>query len=234
MLRGAICEDNVFTRKKLVQLIESFGGIEIVCCAGTGKELLAFAKEAEIDLVFLDICLPDLSGIEVAKFIREQHPFSEIIFITSHDDYLKEAIELYATDYIAKPPSGARLQATLERIKQKRFANKKILELKSEDDLVFIPENDIYMIVALGRKVRICTGNHQLEANHSLKEMQSMLGPNFFRASRSYIVNVGKVTGVGPCSRSSFELLFGNSYKAYLSKSLYEDFRTRMKTVNHF
>jgi len=228
MLRGVIAEDNAFTRAKLVEIIGSFG-VEILYCTGSGEELLEFLKNKETDLIFLDIGLPGLSGIEVANCIRRHYPFTDIIFITSHDKYIKAAVELYATDYITKPLNVARLKSTIERLKQKYMLGK-TLELSSGDEIVLVQENDIYMVEALRRRVKVYSSRDILEADHTLKEMQSLLCDNFFRTSRSFLVNVNKVTSVRPCSRTSFELQFGNyCHKAYLSKNLYEDFRSRIK-----
>lgn len=229
MLNCAIAEDNLCFRKTLEGIIKSWEGIKLIYCTDTGRGLLEYLGKNEIDLVFLDIGLPDLSGLEVARTIRAQDSLCEIIFITSHNQYVREAVEVYAADYITKPLDVRRLRKTMDRIIKRNSSTEKTLEVITGEGTKYIPENTIFMIEAMGKKVRIYQGKDQLEANHSLREMQAKLSSRFFRSSRSYLVNIEKVTGIRPCSRTSYEVEFASSCKAYLAKGLYENFRCQVK-----
>lgn len=229
MLNCAIAEDNLCFRNTLEEIVKSWEGIKLSYCTDTGRDLLNYLGQNETDLVFLDIGLPDLSGLEVARTIRAQDPLCEIIFITSHNQYIREAVEVYAADYITKPLDVRRLRETMDRIIKRNSGTEKTLEVSTREGTKYISENKIFMIEAMGRKVRIYRGKDELEANHSLREMQARLSSRFFRSSRSYLVNIEKVTGIRPCSRTSYEIEFANSCKAYLTKGLYENFRCQVK-----
>lgn len=110
MLRGIIAEDNSLIRKTLEDVILSFGSIDIIYSVGSGDELWEILEFFLPGILFLDIGLPGRSGIEITRHARLYHPFIEIVFITSHEKYLKEAVELYAADYILKPLNVARLK----------------------------------------------------------------------------------------------------------------------------
>lgn len=229
MIRGVIAEDNLCFRESLEQLIKSRGDIEIVFCSDTGEAILSYFQDQDADVAFLDIGLLDMSGLEVARCIRAQSPLCELIFITSHDQYVRDAVGLYAADYIAKPLDEKRLHETLDRIVLKSFGTDRTLEVSTERGIMYIPENEIFAIEALRKRVVIYWKKGITEANHSLREIQSRLGANFFRSSRSYLVNVKKVTGIKPYSRSCYELTFVNRISAYLAKEYYDEFRRHVK-----
>lgn len=231
MIRGVIAEDNHCFRKSLEQLIKSRGDIEIVFCSDTGEAMLGFFQGQDADVAFLDIGLPDISGLEVARRIRVQSPLCELIFITSHDQYVRDAVRLYAADYIAKPLDEKRLHETLDRIVLKSFGTDRTLEVSTERGILYIPESEIFVIEALRKRVVIYWKKGITEVNHSLRDIQSRLGSNFFRSSRSYLVNVKKVTGIKPYSRSCYELTFVSNNRAYLAKENYEEFRKQVKSL---
>lgn len=232
MLRGFIAEDNPYFREELREIISSCQGIEIVLQSDNGVEILENLEVMEPDVVFLDIGLPGLSGIEVAKQIRINHPSVEIVFITSHDQYIKDAVELYAVDYIQKPLDAQRLKKTIDRITGHGIG--RVLELEVRGNKVLLRECDINMVESLKNKVKIYCKDGDLEAYYTLNQIQSMLGNGFYRSNRSYLVNVKRVTGVRPSTRSSFELLFGaKPYKAYLARKQYEEFRREVKKLNN-
>lgn len=229
MIKGVIVEDDTHFRNKLVQIITSFHFIEIEYCTENGEDLLKVIDKINPEMVFLDIGLPGISGLETAKCIRTNHPDTEIIFITGYDDYLKEAVELYAADYIAKPLNVARFRETLKRIKRKMLTTQKLLQIKSEGKIELLRENDIFFVEASQKKAIIHTLRSDLEADHSLKELEETLSTKiFFRTSRSYLVNIQKIRHVKPFSRTSYEISFRDkNCKAYLSSILYHKFRRK-------
>ena len=229
-MKAVVVEDNLKFRKTLVEIVESWG-IDFVCCAESGEELLSFLEDHCPDLAFLDISLPKVSGLEVARYIRKHYPMCEIIFITSHDHYVKDAVQLYAADYITKPLDLERLRSTIERLKHKATRVDNTLEITAGQEVHFLREGDINFVQALRNNVIIYLHDGQMEANHSLKEVQAMVGEGFFRTSRSYLVNLAKVTGIKPYSKTSYELTFTGMGSAILSKKLYEEFRRQVKNI---
>jgi len=234
VIKGAIAEDDIPFRNKLVQIITSFRFIEMEYCTENGEDLLKVIDKINPGIVFLDIGLPGISGLEAAKCIRANHPDAEIIFITGYDDYLKEAVELYAADYITKPLNVARLKKTLKRIKRKMLTTQKFLQIKSGEKIELLRENDIFFAEAFQKKTIIHTLKKDFEADHSFKELEEIFSAKiFFRTSRSYLVNIQKINYVKPFSRTSYEISFRNkNCKAYLSSNLYHKFRRKGKELN--
>lgn len=94
------------------------------------------------EVVFLDIDLPGMSGVEVAQKLRSTHTDIEIVFITSYTDFRSDAIELYAADYITKPINATRLIRTLQRITEMYTRQQRVLEIPVGDNIELIREQD--------------------------------------------------------------------------------------------
>lgn len=235
MLTGAIVEDNSLIRIQLVQLLTATGLIKIIFSKETGEDFFTAIHSCTPEVVFLDIDLPGMSGVEVARKLRSTHTDIEIVFITSYTDFRSDAIELYAADYITKPINATRLIRTLQRVTERFSRKQRVLEIPVGDNIELIREQDICFIEARGHKAVIYTEAGVIEeAKHSLKEMEEMVSKTiFFRTSRFCLVNVHKVSGIRPLTASSFELVFDVAgYKAQLSRKMYESFRLVVKNLS--
>lgn len=113
-IRAILAEDEAPARESLREYLAAIPGIEIVGEAVDGKSALALADERRPDLLFLDVRLPELSGLEVARRIR--HP-AEIVFTTAYDRFAVAAFELGALDYLVKPFGRERLAAAVARVR---------------------------------------------------------------------------------------------------------------------
>lgn len=233
MLRVIVAEDDVYFRKELVKSLAMFEGINVEYSTGDGCDFFNALLKIRPDIAIMDIDMPGMSGIEVAKNIRIQLPDLEIIFITSYDEYIKEAINLYAADYIEKPLNIERLKQTLNRIKRRYFEVESMLQLKTEEGIRLVNPKDICLIEAYGKRTIIYTSYGEFITEISLKEIEELLNKEaFFRTGRSFLVNVSKVNSIKSYSRTSFEISFKDvNYKAYLSKDLYQEFRKKIKDV---
>src|SRR5471030_1546352 len=110
-----IADDEEPMRRQLrARLLESWPGLEIVAEAANGIEAVALAGQHQPDIVFLDIRMPGLSGIEAARMLFNR---CHLVFVTAYDQYAIEAFEQGALDYLLKPVSGERLKTTCARLK---------------------------------------------------------------------------------------------------------------------
>ncbi|KUK08561.1 MAG: Response regulators of cell autolysi [Caldanaerobacter subterraneus] len=233
MLRVVVAEDDEIFRRQLIEFLKKIDGISVEYFTDDGKEALEALNKIKPEIAILDIELFRMSGIEVAKKVRETMPFLEIIFITSFEEYIKEAVKLYASDYIEKPLKEERLRETIERIK-KRFLNiENYLPVPVKDNMRLINPREVYFVQAKKKRSVIYTGEEKIECDYSLKELEEILpGDIFFRTNRSYLVNILKVEALKEKNRTSFEITFkGCAFKAYLSKDLYQEFRKRVKEI---
>ncbi|MBE0446647.1 MAG: response regulator transcription factor [Actinobacteria bacterium] len=118
MLKIIIAEDDPYIRLILRRIIEKISGLEVVAEAEDGIKLIRQVEKLMPDVVFLDITMPTMNGLEAAKKIFSIDPTIAMIFATAHDSYMREAFEVYAFDYLVKPFNLDRIRQTLSRIKE--------------------------------------------------------------------------------------------------------------------
>lgn len=233
MCKVVIIEDDPRFRKELAGILSAIQDTEVIGTFARGEEFFDRIQDLRPEILFLDIGLPGISGIQVADRVRRDFPFMDIVFITADENHTKEAFRLYASDYITKPIDSMRLRQTLARIQRKPVLSEMKIELKCGEEVHLLPQEDIFMVEALAKKTTVYTATRTLICLQSLKEMETSLDKHvFFRTSRSYLVNLKWVEAVKPCSRTSYQVLFrGKKYLAYLQKNLYPEFRTKIKDL---
>lgn len=230
----AIVEDDSIFRKELGRILASIPGIQITGVFDGGEEFLSQVSKIKPDILFLDVGLPGISGIQVADYVRRDFPYMEIVFITGEENHIRDAFRLYASDYISKPLKKDRLLQTLGRIRSKFPVSEAKLELKCEEKVEILKQEDIYLVEALSKKTMVYTLDNLFTCIYSMKEMEARLDKDmFYRTSRSYLVNLRLVESVKSVSRTSYQILFkGRDYRAYLQKELYPEFRLRIKGLS--
>ncbi|WP_344684933.1 MULTISPECIES: LytTR family DNA-binding domain-containing protein [Actinomycetes] len=115
MPRALIVDDEAPAREELRYLLEEVGRVQVVGEATNGEEALVLLNSLDYDLVFLDIRMPGLSGLEIAEQLREMPHRPQVIFTTAYPDHAVEAFDLAAADYLVKPFDAERLQRAVER-----------------------------------------------------------------------------------------------------------------------
>ncbi len=231
MLGVMIAEDNSLFREELVKEVANQGCFEILFVAEKGEDLLDAFNKKPVEVIFLDIGLPDMSGIEVARKIRESNINSEIIFVTSYQGFTKEAIEFYALDYLVKPLDKERLYKSLDIIKKKYGKKEQFIAFDYEGKTVYVKVNDVVFVEALRNRTKIYAVNGEYLAALSLKEISLMLPKDYFcQTSRSYVVSISKVESVKKVSRDSYYIFFrGTKEQAVLTEKYYKCFRETYK-----
>ena len=111
-----IVEDDPIFRKYLAGLLTSIPGVEVTGVFDEGEEFLKLVQKLQPEILFLDVGLPGISGVQVADCIRRDFPYMEIVFITADENYIRNAFHLYASDFITKPLDSDRLRHTVARI----------------------------------------------------------------------------------------------------------------------
>lgn len=232
-LRVAVVEGDLFLRKALIRKLSAFPGIEIIGSFVNGEEVLAQIHRIKLDILFLEIGLPGISGIQVAENVRRDFPYLDIVFITDNEDHIRDAFRVYASDYLCKPLETERVYKTIARIQNKFSLSKLKIELRCEEAIEILRQEDIYMVEAVLKKTIVNSVNQSFMCLYSLKEMEERLDKElFFRTSRSYIVNLKLVKCIKPSTRKLYQLCFeGNSQLAFLQKGIYPEFRQRIKNL---
>ncbi|MEA2666023.1 MAG: two-component system, LytTR family, response regulator LytT [Candidatus Eremiobacteraeota bacterium] len=207
-MRALVVDDEPLVRSELVYVLGKIGGhIEVGEAGDAVAALRALADEA-YDVVFLDINLPGLSGIEASRVIGKLERAPQIVFVTADDSHALDAFELAAVDYVVKPVSQARLARTVERVRALRETApppapragaplRVALEDGERQRLVRIAE--IRYVQANGHLVTARVGEGDLRWKGSLTDAAARLEPcGFLRVHRAYLVNPERVVEVEP------------------------------------
>ena len=204
-VRALICEDEPLAIRALREYLGDVGWIEIVGEARNGRDAIRLIHKLEPDLVFMDVRMPGLGGIEVLEAVTHR---AAVVFTTAYDEYAIPAFELGAVDYLMKPFGKERLLETLSRVRvrlvgegamsggsarepvQRFFA-------RNRGGLVPVRVSDIVRLDATATGVRLVTSAGAYEMDASLTELMERLDPEeFVRVHRAHVVNLSHVVSI--------------------------------------
>lgn len=192
------------------------------CCLDTyvtGDELLGAGKR--FDIVFLDIQMDGMDGIETAKRLRKRQDDIVLIFVTGNREYVFDALDLYAFHYLLKPVDENKFREVLERAAEEvaKKKEKRFLFLKKRN--LTLDQADILYIESRAKKVEIHTDGFKdiIEIYATMEELEGQLGEDFYRCHRSYIVNMAHIT-----EYDNGTITITNGDNVYLTKKKYGDF----------
>ncbi|KAI4452712.1 hypothetical protein C823_007296 [Eubacterium plexicaudatum ASF492] len=180
-------------------------------------ELLASGKR--FDIVFLDIRMEGMNGIETAKKLQKQQGDIILVFITGMKDYVFDALDLYAFQYLLKPVDEGKFAEVLERAVREaaRKKERRVLFIKSRN--LTLDQSEILYIESRAKKVEIHTERQNIEIYAAMDELEGQLGEGFYRCHRAYIVNMDRITEY---DSESITLTSGD--RVYLTKKKYGEF----------
>lgn len=240
-IKVLIADDESGMRLVLRKIIEKAEGFQIVGEAEDGSSALSLVEELNPQVIFLDIEMPKLDGIECARLISDIDPKKMIVFATAHPGYMPDAFEVYAFDYITKPFKVDRIIKTLNRIKEIEVGeDNKIQEnavfqqlvtdkliIKNKDGINFIDTDNIVLIQREGKSTAIYTTDNKYITSEGLSDIEERLGKiNFFRCHKSYLINTSKITKISPYGRWTYIVHFkdiGND--ALITHKKYEELK---------
>lgn len=216
----AVVDDERMIREQICGLIEHQVPNCRIKSYSSGEEIVA--SEKRFDIIFLDIKMGGMGGIETARRMREKSSEAILIFVTGIKEYVFEALDLYAFQYLLKPINEMKFAEVLERaIKEvEKRADKRELFIKAKK--LTIAQADILYIESNGKKVEIHTVNSResIDIYGTMDELEKELDENFYRCHRSYIVNMSHIAGYDNDS-----IYLTNGDKVYLTKKKYSEFK---------
>ncbi|WEV14969.1 LytTR family DNA-binding domain-containing protein [Clostridium perfringens D] len=198
MFSIALCEDNSLQREELKnnlsKVLDEIGVEYKLLTFETGEDLLREYPE-NLDMLFLDIQMGELTGMETARKVRKYDDKVEIIFITALWDYIQKGYEVRAFRYLIKPVKFKELQeqvtASVENILHKRYT---YITIKDKNNVLKIRTEDILFLETFERKVIIHTNSQDYIVKMSMNKLEKELNnKGFFRCHTSYIVNLIKI-----------------------------------------
>lgn len=196
-----VIDDCLVDRKTITSLIDQVDFLNLKKECSSAVEAFNYLKTENVDLIFLDIEMPGMTGIELIKNLKK---CPIIIFVTSNKDYAIEAFELNVADYILKPLTLSRFMAAIDKAKEISYKSDKKNEfnensqdyifVRSNSALIKIKLNDILYVQAFGDYIKIFTPTKYDIVHCTLKSIEEKLAPNkFFRLHRSYIVAINHI-----------------------------------------
>ena len=221
-----IVDDEPIARKVLLESLEEFPDVQIAGEAATGTEALERIQDRRPDLVLLDLHMPELDGISVARSLRGRRP-PLVIFVTAFERHALEAFDSGAVDYLLKPVRHERLAAALQKariqlagLKPSPVARKKIVG-RQGSDLHLLDSADVIAFQADGEIVHILTSRGKFLADDSLRVLEQRLEkPRFRRIHRKTIINTDHIRKISPLSSKRWLLKMSNGIEVVVSKRL--------------
>ncbi|WP_276167906.1 LytR/AlgR family response regulator transcription factor [Zobellia alginiliquefaciens] len=201
-IKCIIVDDEELARGLLKAYVERLDFLTLVAEVANPLEALQLIKEEKVDLLFLDIQMPEIKGTDFAKLVPEN---TQVIFTTAYSEYALEGFELSALDYLLKPITFERFLSAVNKAKPNREevyieqlpSGGDSITVKSGYDLHKLKYDDILYIESDSEYVNFYVGDKKLMSLQSLKKLQEVLpASQFMRVHRSYIVNRGKVTAL--------------------------------------
>lgn len=243
-LKALIVDDEYPARKELRFLLNKFDNIEVVGEATNANEALTLINALDYSILFLDIEMPGMSGLEVGAKIQEMTNPPHVIFVSAYDEYAVKAFEVNAVDYILKPFDERRLTQAINKILKITTSKPTTEPVKVEESVqqpldaspvveqenkfkidripaekqgktILVNESDIIYAFTEQDHVFIKTFTDRLFTRFTLKELETRLNSSmFFRTHRCYIVNLQKVKEIIPFFNGTYTLIVEDNEKS--------------------
>lgn len=249
MIRAVIVDDEAPARRRLRRLVEAEPDVVVVSECGDGEAAVRAVAEARPDLLFLDVRMPEMSGLDALKAVGPDR-VPAVVLVTALSDHALEAYELRAIDYLVKPFTRARFAETMTRVRRilsggrARDARGDDLDqlrraARTDDDVLFpirrdgrmilLRQREIVRVEGAGRSIRVHTEADEHLHRGSLTEAAERLDPQrFMRVHNSHIVNLERVREVQPHGHGDYRLLLDDGSVVPVSRSHGEPLRNRL------
>ncbi len=221
MIKVMIVDDEPQICELLCKIVEKQPDYQVIArCSSFSQAVVEFTKERP-DVAFVDIDLNGENGLECAKVFTELNPKVKIIFATAHSEFMANAFEIYAFDYLVKPFRMERVARTLQRIRgdreetvsQDRVAqseqHKGKLLIKGKERAYLIDAAEIILVERVDGATNIVTCMENYRTSISLSELEEKLKDmDFMRCHKSYLVNLTKISRIEPYGRWTYLVKF--------------------------
>jgi DNA-binding LytR/AlgR family response regulator len=246
-MRVLIVDDEAAARRRLELMLEELD-VEVCGQATNGLEALDAVREMSPDVILLDVEMPEIDGLDVARHLPEPRPF--VIFQTAYDSYALEAFEHAALDYLVKPVSLEKLERSLERVRARLEAGKPeaagpalIAALRGavrpgRQPRVLVRDRSGHRLVALREILRFTTdaggvwavvGRDRFLTDYTLAELEERAAAAFVRVSRGDLVNLDGVRRIEGTGDGSGWLELADASRVRVSRRRWQDVRNQLE-----
>ena len=243
MIKVCIIEDEPEIRKLLRKIIERQEGFQVVSESGDFVTAISEFAKYQPDVAFVDVDLGGDNGLECAHVMTELNPKLKVIFATAHSEYMANAFEIYAFDYLVKPFDVARVDKTLLRIKGETMENavesveivsqpekySDKLMIQGRDQVSFVDKKEIIFVERMENTTRIVTKDEEYKTTVTLSGIEEKLNPTeFMRCHKSYIVNLSMISRLEPYGRWTYVVkMRGTKETALMTAQNYEEVKKK-------
>jgi two-component system response regulator LytT len=237
-VKAVVVDDEKLARRELKRLLKGMSDVIVAAEAGNGIEAVEAIERERPDMVFLDIEMPGLNGIQVAEKLCSKGIAVHVVFVTAYDHYAIKAFDVNAVDYLLKPVAPERLEETVKRVRDRLSADtppvldvkqllaslqadrKRKLTLRSDKSSIVVDAKDlIYACLDKGVVTAVTRETTGTLSCQSLDELEAQLDDTFFRAHRAYIVNIDMIREVTPWFSGTYRLRMANNSEVPLSRN---------------
>jgi two-component system LytT family response regulator len=255
-IRTLVADDEPIARARVVSLLRGEEDIDLVGECATGSEARAVIERGNLDLLFLDIQMPEVSGMELARVVQA-HGTPAVVFVTAYDQYALGAFEVHALDYLLKPFSADRFRAALGHAREHLAARRpqppaslqpaapgiaaasprdeppavrrNRLMIKSGGRIHFVRTSDIDWCEAAGNYVRLHVAQSEYLVRDTMAHIESQLDPlQFMRIHRSTIVNIDRIQEMQSSFNGEYVILLRNAARLTLSRGYRDAIQSRL------
>lgn len=242
MLKALIVEDEYLAREELTYLVQTYSQIEVVASFDDGLEAFKYLQQHKVDVVFLDINIPSIDGMLLARNIHQFSQKPHIVFTTAYKEFAVDAFELEAFDYLLKPLNEERVKRLLSKLESVALANEPVMveeaiesrpdtiNLMKDNRICVTPVEDVRYAEAQEKITLVFTADGEFSVPYSISELMEKLPENqFFRCHRSYCVNLKCIAEIIPWMNSTYMLkLHDIKEKVPVSRGNIKAFREMM------
>jgi two-component system LytT family response regulator len=207
-MRAMIVDDEPLARDGLRLLLADYDDIQLVGEAGNGRDALSLVHALQPDLMFVDVQMPGMSGLELASALPDERT-PTVVFVTAYDEFALRAFDVRALDYVLKPIDEQRFSEAVRRARvQHQLGSRRLrgltetpprplkLTIRDGDAIVFVPFDDIEWVEAADYYVEIHAGERTYLMRETMQRLQTLLDDRFVRIHRSRLVNRDSVREV--------------------------------------
>ena len=219
-----IIDDEPASQDVLKKFVSDISWMEIKGICNNAIEAIEIVEKERIDVLFLDINMPKLSGL---SFYKSLHNPPLVIFTTAYSEYAVDGFNLNAVDYLLKPFSFDRFYQSVEKVRNIVNKNSNQLVLKSDKKLFLVQLDDILYVESLGDYIKVHTSNQNLVVYKTMNAISNSLPENkFFRVHKSFIINLEKISYVegNQIAIDNNKIPIGQKYKSIFLDTIKNSF----------
>jgi two-component system LytT family response regulator len=240
-LRVLVVDDEPTARKRMIRLLGEIPAVRVVGECNNGRDALQAVRRKSPDLVFLDIAMPGIDGLSVAKRLAADHgPL--VVFVTAYDEHAVEAFRIHAADYVVKPLERARLRDAVEhaRVAVRRARaesavpdaepapaplNNGRLALRDGYRTHVVTIGDVLWVESFGNYTRVYTTISRYTHRATMNQLSEQLAPHgFARIHRTTIVNTARIVRLQSRGRGHYEAVLDTGQRLRVGRT----FRTAL------